>query len=197
MLKTVREKCEIKLAIWAIIMSTVINAVNLNTDISKQEPQKVDAEIVVSQYDEELIIPTPQPEVKTIVTPIPVAIPEPTPTPTSATTMSDVDLIALVTMAEAEGECEEGKRLVIDTILNRMDSPSFPNTANGVIYQKNQFEAMWNGRVDRCTVRDDIRQLVIEELGSRTNSEVLYFRTGHYSSYGTPLFKVDNHYFSK
>ena len=33
----------------------------------------------------------------------------------------DISLIALVTMAEAEGECEKGKRLVIDTILNRMD----------------------------------------------------------------------------
>ena len=31
----------------------------------------------------------------------------------------DISLIALITMAEAEGECEEGKRLVIDTILNR------------------------------------------------------------------------------
>ena len=29
----------------------------------------------------------------------------------------DISLIALVTMAEAEGECEKGKRLVIDTIL--------------------------------------------------------------------------------
>lgn len=40
----------------------------------------------------------------------------------------DIELVALVTMAEAEGECEEGKRLVIDTILNRVDSASFPNT---------------------------------------------------------------------
>lgn len=30
----------------------------------------------------------------------------------------DISLIALITMAEAEGECEEGKRLVIDTILS-------------------------------------------------------------------------------
>ena len=37
----------------------------------------------------------------------------------------DIELIALVTMAEAEGECEEGKRLVIDTILNRVDSVYF------------------------------------------------------------------------
>ena len=40
----------------------------------------------------------------------------------------DVELIALVTMAEAEGECEEGKRLVIDTVLNRVDSDYFPDT---------------------------------------------------------------------
>ena len=50
----------------------------------------------------------------------------------------DIELIALVTMAEAEGECEEGKRLVIDTILNRIDSEHFPDTASGVIYQANQ-----------------------------------------------------------
>lgn len=44
----------------------------------------------------------------------------------------DIELIALVTMAEAEGECEYGKRLVIDTILNRIESNSFPNTVYDV-----------------------------------------------------------------
>lgn len=111
-------------------------------------------------------------------------------------TIEEMELIALVTMAEAEGECEEGKRLVIDTILNRMDSDKWPDTAEGVIYQKSQFTSMWNGRVDRCYVMDDILQLVKEELVSRTNYDVVFFRTGHYSKYGTPAFKVGNHYFS-
>ena len=109
---------------------------------------------------------------------------------------ADVDLISIVTMAEAEGECEEGQRLVIDTILNRMDSPHFPDTARGVIYQKNQFTSMWNGRADRCYVKDDIRQLVLEELNSRYNNDCVFFRTRHYSSYGEPLFQVGAHYFS-
>ena len=109
----------------------------------------------------------------------------------------DVDLIALVTMAEAEGECEKGKRLVIDTILNRVDSERFPNSVSGVIYQKNQFSSMWNGRVDRCYVMDDIRELVIEELESRMNSDVIFFTAGQYGNYGTPMFSVGNHYFSK
>lgn len=109
---------------------------------------------------------------------------------------SDIDLLALVTMAEAEGESEMGKRLVIDTILNRVDSNRCPNTVKGVVYQPYQFTSMTNGRVDRCYVRKDIRKLVIEELESRTNYDVIYFRTGRYSDYGTPLFKVGNHYFS-
>ena len=129
----------------------------------------------------------------------------------------DVELIALVTMAEAEGECEEGKRLVIDTILNRVDSEHFPDTVYEVIYQPNQFSSMWNGRVDRCEVREDICGLVYEELESRTNYEVMFIIdaaledekkdatvetvqsiiAGEYSAYGIPMFQVENHYFSR
>ena len=108
----------------------------------------------------------------------------------------DVRLIALVTMAEAEGEPEDGKRLVIDTILNRIDSEHFPDTAEEVIYQRGQFSSMWNGRVDRCEVRDDICKLVEEELDYRVNTNVMFFNAGHFSAYGTPMFQLGNHYFS-
>ena len=108
----------------------------------------------------------------------------------------DISLIALVTMAEAEGECEEGKRLVIDTILNRVDSEYFPNNVYDVIYQRSQFSSIWNGRVDRCEVREDICELVREELQSRTNTDVIFFTAGEYSKYGVPMFQVENHYFS-
>lgn len=108
----------------------------------------------------------------------------------------DINLLALVTMAEAEGESEKGKRLVIDTILNRVDSKQFPNSIRGVIYQKNQFTSTWNGRMARCYVKKDIKRLVKEELSKRTNSQVLYFTAGRYGNYGTPKFRVGNHYFS-
>lgn len=108
----------------------------------------------------------------------------------------EVELIALVTMAEAEGECEEGKRLVIDTILNRVDCEDFPDNVTDVIYQPSQFSSMWNGRVDRCHVQDDICQLVREELQNRTNREVMFFTADHYGAYGDPMFSVGNHYFS-
>lgn len=121
-----------------------------------------------------------------------VALPEPEPLMSD----EDIDLIALLTMGEAEGECEEGKRLVIDTVLNRMDSPHFPDTVHDVIYQRSQFSAMWNGRIDRCYVQEDICQLVREELENRLNRDVIFFNADGYSRYGTPLFQVEHHYFS-
>lgn len=108
----------------------------------------------------------------------------------------DIDLLALVTMAEAEGESELGKRLVISTVLNRVDSEHFPDTVEEVIYQTNAFSSMWNGRVDKCYVSDDIRQLVKEEILNRTDNDVMYFCTGDYSNYGSPMFSEGNHYFS-
>lgn len=111
-------------------------------------------------------------------------------------TQEEIDLIALITMAEAEGESEEGKRLVIDTILNRVDHDRFPDTVEGVIYQKSQFSSVWNGRVDRCHVQDEIVELVKEELVNRTNYEVMFFTAGKYGKYGKALFVEGNHYFS-
>lgn len=111
-------------------------------------------------------------------------------------TQEEIELIALVTMAEAEGECEYGQRLVIDTILNRVDDPHFPDTVHEVVYQKNQFSSMWNGRVDRCYVKEELVDLVKEELRNRTNYDVAFFRTERYSDYGVPMFQVEHHYFS-
>lgn len=114
-------------------------------------------------------------------------------------TEEEIELIALVTMAEAEGETELGKRLVIDTILNRVDSELgyMPDTVTEVIYQPDQFSSMWNGRVDDCYVTEEIRQLVREEIESRTNYDVLYFHAKKYGKFGTPMFSEGNHYFSK
>lgn len=123
---------------------------------------------------------------------------EPEPEEPSATlaTQEEIELIALCVMAEAEGECEYGQRLVIDVILNRVDDPHFPDTIYDVIYQKNQFSGMYGDRITRCYVKDELVQLVREELENRTDYDVVFFRTGHYHSYGVPMFQVGAHYFS-
>lgn len=109
----------------------------------------------------------------------------------------DVWLIALVAIAEAEGESEEGQRLVIDTILNRRDSDDFPDSIREVVYQDAQFTCIKNGRIDRVHVTEAMYQLVEEEMQSRLNAEVLYFSSSGYSIYGAPMLQVGGHYFSK
>lgn len=108
----------------------------------------------------------------------------------------EIELIALVTMAEAEGETELGQRLVIDTILNRVDDSHFPDNVTDVIFQPNQFTSMRNGRVDRCYVKEEFVELVKEELLERTNYECVFFTAGGYSNYGVPMFQECCHYFS-
>lgn len=111
-------------------------------------------------------------------------------------TDEDVELLALIMLAEAEDQTELGRRLVVDVILNRVDSERHPNTIYDVVYQKNQFSVTTNGRLNRVTVTDEARALVREELESRTNYDVIYFRMHHYHGFGTPLFQEDEHYFS-
>lgn len=107
----------------------------------------------------------------------------------------EIELLAQVTMAEAEGESELGKRLVIDTILNRVELDEFPDTIESVIYEPDQFSCMWDGRFYEVGPDADVQALVWEELEDRTNEDVVYFRTGWYE-FGTPLFQEGNHYFS-
>lgn len=47
----------------------------------------------------------------------------------------EIKLIAKLVEAEAGNQSELGKRLVIDTVLNRVDHPNFPDTVNAVVYQ--------------------------------------------------------------
>lgn len=110
--------------------------------------------------------------------------------------LDDALLIAKLTVAEAGNESILGKRLVIDTVLNRLDSEYFPNTVQDVIYQKDQYVPAWSGSIDNVIYVDDVFTLVIEELTNRTNSEVLYFRAERYHEFGKPLLVEGNHYFS-
>ena len=113
-------------------------------------------------------------------------------------TEEEIKMIAQLTMAEAGNQSELGKRLVIDVVLNRVehDDPQFPDTVKEVIYQKNQFSPIWDGRFEKYYASEEIIQLVKEEIERRTDHEVMFFRTKHYHSYGVPLYCVGDHYFS-
>jgi len=60
----------------------------------------------------------------------------------------NVELLAKVIHAEARGESFEGQVAVGAVIVNRMESPEFPNTIEGVLYQSNQFKSVSNGQIN-------------------------------------------------
>ena len=107
-----------------------------------------------------------------------------------------MELVALVCVAEAEGESEYGKRLVIDTIFNRLDSEYFPNDIKEIVYAPGQWECVSNGRINRVETNEYICSLVVEEFNNRTNSDVVYFRTDYFFSFGTPILREGRHCFS-
>ena len=58
-------------------------------------------------------------------------------------TPDEIDLIAKVVWAEARGESMKGQRAVAEVILNRLNSPNFPNNLHDVIYGEGQFRTAW------------------------------------------------------
>lgn len=91
----------------------------------------------------------------------------------------DSYLLAKIAMAEAEGEDVEGKALVILVVLNRVWADEFPGTIHDVIYQKNQFSPIANGRFDRVEPNEECYEaLEMVMLGWDKSNGALYFESG-------------------
>ena len=108
----------------------------------------------------------------------------------------DIQYLAQLTIAEAGNQTVLGKRLVIDTVLNRVEHEKFPNTIREVINQANQFSPVSSGSIYRYSATDEIVSLIHEEIERRTEPDVVFFRAGEYGPYGVPMYKVGGHYFS-
>ena len=108
-----------------------------------------------------------------------------------------LELLAICVEAEAANQGLEGKRLVADVILNRVDSPLFPDNIVDVITQPYHFTSYWDGAMDRAVPTEETFQAVRMELDHRSNTEILYFTAGEWPEYGTKWKQVGDHYFAK
>jgi spore germination cell wall hydrolase CwlJ-like protein len=59
-------------------------------------------------------------------------------------TPEEVTLIAKLVIGEAEGESFEGKKMVAETILNRLVKGGFGTSVKGIIEYPGQYDARWN-----------------------------------------------------
>ncbi len=112
-----------------------------------------------------------------------------------------LELLACCVEAEAGNQGLYGKKLVTDVVLNRVDSPDFPDNITDVILQCGsngvyQFSVVSDGRIFTVEPSEETFEAIREELEIRTNSEILFFTSEGYSPYGEPWGKIGDHYFS-
>lgn len=112
-----------------------------------------------------------------------------------------LELLACCVEAEAGNQGLYGKKLVVDVVLNRVDSTDFPDNITDVILQCGsngvyQFSVVGNGSIWTVEPSDETFQTVREELEARTNSEILFFTSEGFSPYGDAWAQVGDHYFS-
>ena len=121
-----------------------------------------------------------EPVTRAIATPgpTPIETPEPTPTPRLTLTADETDLIARIVWHEARGESAEGQRAVVEVIFNRIEADNFPDTAEDVIFQKNQFaSARYVDSAEPTTEQfEAIEQALYEK--PMLPSDVVYFSQG-------------------
>lgn len=76
---------------------------------------------------------------------------------------NDISIMANAVYGEARGEPYEGQVAVAAVILNRVRSPSFPNTASGVIFQPGAFTAVADGQI-WLTPNDNAKRAVKDAI---------------------------------
>lgn len=92
----------------------------------------------------------------------------------------DKEVLLRIVEAEATGESVEGRMLVANVILNRVNSKQFPDTVKKVVFQKTgrkyQFSPIRDGRYYSVTISRKTRQAVERVLDGEDESQgALYF----------------------
>lgn len=112
--------------------------------------------------------------------------------------LGEMELLAQLVEAEAGNQDFEGKCLVVDVVLNRVESDDFPNTIEEVIFDPGQFSVITNGAFDKAAwnMKESDYAAVSVEMALHQNKNVLYFNNNeNVSGDGTP-FKVGGHWFN-
>lgn len=115
----------------------------------------------------------------------------------------DSYLLCKIAMAEAESEGVKGKALVMLVVLNRVWSNEFPDTIEEVIFQKNQFSPVANGRYDAVEPDEECYEALklIQVDHWNESQDALYFESKSDSKWHSEnlefLFKYGKHYFYK
>nr|WEV88725.1 SleB [Bacillus subtilis] len=87
---------------------------------------------------------------------------------------NDIRLLAQAVYGEARGEPYEGQVAIAAVILNRLNSPLFPNSVAGVIFEPLAFTAVADGQI-YMQPNETAREAVLDAIGWDPSEEALYY----------------------
>lgn len=118
----------------------------------------------------------------------------------SGYSQNDIQLMANAVHGEARGESYVGQVAVAAVILNRVNSPSFPNSVSGVIFEPGAFTAVADGQI-WLTPDETSKKAVIDAINGwdPTGNAIYYFNPDTATSawiWGRPqIKKIGKHIF--
>ncbi len=88
---------------------------------------------------------------------------------------AEYELLGRIISAEARGESYTGQVAVGAVVLNRVKSPSFPDSIAGVIYQKGAFSAVTDGQFDQPVAQTSLKAARDAMAGWDPSGGALYY----------------------
>lgn len=92
---------------------------------------------------------------------------------------TNYNVLLRIVEAEASGEGMEGKKLVVNVILNRVNHEGFPDSVEEVVFEKSgghaQFSPTIDGRYESVTISEETVQAVEQVLNGEDNSQGALF----------------------
>jgi len=106
--------------------------------------------------------------------------------PVHALEASELDVLLRIVESEAGSEDEDGRLLVANVILNRVNDDKFPSTVTEVVFQQEngvaQFSPVSNGRIYQVEISEETYEAVERALNGEDISQgALYFAARKYA----------------
>ena len=113
-----------------------------------------------------------------------------------------INLLSKLVAAEARGESYEGQVAVAAVVLNRVQDSRFPDSIEGVIYQKNAFSVVRNGYIKAERTEESDKAVKDALYGNDPTNNAIYFwnpdiSTCNWINTLNPHFRIGNHVFAR
>lgn len=111
-------------------------------------------------------------------------------------------LLSKLVAAEARGESYKGQVAVAAVVLNRVQDSRFPDSIEGVIYQKNAFSVVKNGYISIQATEESYKAAKEALYGNDPTNDAIYFWNPDISTCSwmdtlDPHLRIGNHVFAR